>query len=371
MGQLLKSKLCRYKIIISKEIFLNLPLKKAYHLKEKDGNVIFYTNEKYENEDITIIDRWKVILQKIFLNHSLMIISLILIFFLFLYSSKYVREVSFKNQNYYDVDVEKVVYKHLNKKILGYTTDVSLNELGKILRKNFPTYAYIGVLKIGAKLVIEIEKQAIYPNYEEEDGQGDIISLYDGYIQGIISTKGVVLVNTSQTVKKGDLLISGNLNYLQSPENKTNYVHAQGIILADVATYEKIQVKKRYVVEDYSGEFKSNFVFSLFNKELNSETIDNFGHIEYQEIFSLWGFKMWKQTTYLKMKMLITYDANEALSYAYSVIQYNFNLSKKNEREKIYYIDLIQIKENDDYYEISFLVKSLRNIGIFQKYSRN
>ncbi len=380
MGKLKKLNLFKkfypYKVITTKGVLLKYPKFKAYYLTETNDHLEFYTTKKgiipfLNDEEVEIKNNYQDFFTKIIKKNILLIISLFLIFVLFIISSNYIREISFLNPDTYDYDIYEDVKKHLKKHPIGYTLDVSVNELNHELRRSYPHFTYIGASKLSSKIIIEIVTEKI-PKVDltNKSEKGDIISSFDGYIVGISSKKGIVNVTSSQSVKKGDLLISGNLNYPTNPSDVTNYVHAEGLILGHVVTYEKIKVLKEQTEFVYSGSSKSYFVISFLDKALktNKQTFNNVGHSRMDKVFNLGNiFSIRKQTDYEKVEAVITYNEDEAIKYALSKVKYDFLHFRVSNKEYIHYINLIETIEYDEYFEVTFIMKTTRSMGKFEK----
>lgn len=368
----------RFHIIITKDNFLKLIHPQAYNIVRDNDIIECDMNKKGIKqiidegiETIKVIDHSKNFLHNIVYNHIVILVSLITIFFIFLTSSLFIRDISFKDSSKYDYDVYTTVKHHIKQIGPFNILDCKLNDLGNELRTTYPHFAYIGVLKVGAKIVIEIEKQEVpIISDKDENSFGDIIAMYDGYITGVEVKKGILCVTTSQSVKKGELLISGNLDYKTNPSSNANYVHARGKVIAKVATYEKIKVPKNVLEERYTGNQHKHYVINAFNKSLeigNNKNL-NIGHEVITEIFNLGNiFGIYQVNSYDLSKVTISYDEESALNFAKSKIQYDFSLMISTDEEKILSIDLVMVEENDEYFEFNFLVRAIRDIGTFRK----
>lgn len=369
----------RYHLKMSKEDFKKISHPIAFNIKQEDSFIAFDTTKeglkKWQDEsffsNLVVIDKTKQIFNNIVKNHIVVLISLFIIIFLFLSSSQFIREITFKNELDYDYDVYMTVVNHIDKVGPFYKLDCTLNEMGNELRTTYPHFAYIGINKVGAKLEIEIIKQNVpIINDQDKPFVGDIYAAYDGYIIGAIVKKGILCVTTSQSVKKGDLLISGNLDYKTNPNMIDKYIHPEGLIIANVATYEKVTVLKTNKETRYSGDNQKYYIVKLFNHYLgnSNQMVDKVGYKSIHSIFNLGSFfTIYQVYSYGMSDITIDYDEKTALAYAISKIKYDFSLDIKSDKEKIISIDLILTNETNNAYEFTFLVKSIRNIGEFHK----
>ena len=126
--------------------------------------------------------------------------------------------------------------------------NINLNDLSNQLRQKYYNYAYIGVRKVAGTIYIDIQ---ISDEFESNDNKlnmpCDILSNVDGKVIGFEIQKGIPVVNINQIIKKGDLIITGNINYQTDPSNLSNLIHSEGVVLIEYAQYEKISVLKKYL----------------------------------------------------------------------------------------------------------------------------
>lgn len=368
----------RYFVKVKHDDFIKMPLIKMRNVTNNDEFVTFTTNKKgllqLNEEEIPYEtkDRVKELMLSAFVKHLPITLTLILIFLLLLISSKYVREIKFEDSNDYNYEVYQTVNKHLVRKGLFYELDIDLNSLSRILRTTYQQYAYIGIRKEGAKLVIEVESQDI-PNRpsKSDNTPGDIIARYDAYIEGVETRKGTVLVTTSQSVKKGQILISGNVNYKINPSDLTKLVRPDGLVIGWVAEYKTYTINKQNTIYDYSSNLNKYYELNLFGRIIKTKNKKEYdGYKRKTSIFTLFNtLKLDKVEEYEEVKLNVVYDVANALSYAKSLVHYDFNLEKVSEKEYVESITLIKKEEKEDGYCFVFLVKSLRNIGEFKKYN--
>ena len=287
-------------------------------------------------------------------------------------SSFFVRDIVFKNHTVFNYDIDKSIKEELKQFGFLYYLDISLNDLNKKLRKSYPHFAYIGVVKVGSKLEVEIVEQKLFGDKNiENNSYGDIVAGADGYILQIKSSKGVVNVTTSQSVKKGDLLISGNLNYKINPSNLSKLVIPEGVVIASTASYEKIIVPKKIIEKSYTGNMIIRYRLTFLNNVLFGKkyTDNSFGHIVFEDIFTIDNFVSFSKVNIFEEEDILTYyDYDTAYNYALSKIMHEFNIVKKHDNEKIISIDFIKFSESTDQFTFDFLVNKIQNIAYYKKY---
>ena len=143
----------------------------------------------------------------------------------------------------------------------------------KILETNQSRLEWLSITRIGMIYEVRVEERII-TDTSKEDGFANIISTKDALVTKIISNKGNVLVRSGDYVKKGDVLITGELKVYD--EIKANTL-ATGEVYGDVwyqsditfpLTYERrINTKKKR----FNVMFNNNVLFKnkyqLFSQE--------------------------------------------------------------------------------------------------------
>lgn len=368
----------RYLITINKDDFYQLSNIIAYNINLRDTKVQFKTsmkglkllNRKIDNDKFETIDLFKLKYSFLIKSRIIMLCSLLLIGIITLTTNLFIREITFENDDYYDYEIYQEVKSQLSSIGPLYKLDININELNQKLRNSYPQFAYIGVRKVSSKLVIIITKEEV-PKQEivDENIKGDIISLYDGYITSIICRKGVVVISNTQTVKKGELLISGNINYFVDPSNLDRYTHADGIVIGKTVVYKTITIEKQRQEIIYTGNVNNYYIFSFFNydKVIGSTSIRS-GYCEVLNIFKLGRIvSLNKIKEYEQNEITINYTKENAVNYAKSKVIDEFNRSKVSDLEKIESIEIIKIEENNNVYNVSLRIKYIINFGQFKE----
>ena len=238
----------------------------------------------------------------------------------------------------------------------------------KIQRK-FYNYSYIGLVRKTGKLIIVIK---LLPNYdkveEENDERGNLISLYNAYVVGLKLKKGVSLVVPSQVVRKGDVLITGNLKHHLNNNELNNYIHPSGAVFGKVIEYEEVVVKKVNSINVLNGNVKKFYLLEINNKLLGKNKVyyDKYENKE-KCLFDLFSILMFYRVyQYEKEDIVIEHSNQTSFSYAVSEIERRFISCKKYEEEKLLSIDLIKSEYINGEYRYLFCVKKVINIVKFE-----
>lgn len=353
-------RLFHYQFKIDKNLFYKLKIK-FYFVTSNDDFIICYGNKKQLNKlidyDIEYTNQFKIFINNVLLKRFIIIITFLLITFMFSSSSYFIREIRFKNDNFYDQRVYTYVLNKLNKSFFFYTLDEDINEVSRCLRAAFPNYSYIGIKKKGSVLEIDIEKIDILEKDIKSKNKNPIVSNYNAVIYSISCKSGIVSVNLNQSVKKGDLLIS--------PNNEDGF--CEGIILGTLSEYEKIIVKKEVIDFGITGRF-----IKKYNIKIGKNYLMNFKNfyleqdIKLDKMFNLFNYlELYKVYYYEKDFYKFIYDYDTAYNYAVSVFYKNLELYRKSYLEKINEIKLLNYEETKDEFIFYFLVNKVKSIGIY------
>ena len=352
----------KYKFVIPENLFFKLKIKTYYITKANEFIICYGLNSLYkilkEYEDIEIINQYHNFFKKILLKKLLIIITFILVSLTFLFSGSFIREVVFKNEEYYDKRVYDYVMLHLENNYGLYSLNTSITDISRNLRCTFPNYAYIGLSKKGSKLIIDIEKMNIeLPNNNNNILVKSIRSKYNAVIHGISCKEGVVLVNLNQFVKKGEELV------VRKDDEST----CNAVIVGNVLEKEIIVVRKNKISFGYTGNMEckynlkvgKNYLFKL-NEFYSEQTIKIENLVN---IFNI--IVIVKEIAYEQDYCLINYDYDSAYRYAESMLYYKLELERKSPLEKINDIKLLSYSEDDDKYYFEFIVNQVKSIGFY------
>lgn len=361
----------KYYVNTSKDNLNYLSNKSVNNLNVKDNNITFETNEKSLQlllKDITELSYFNKRKAKVlcFIKKYLISIISVIMLLLFLINEQFViKKVEFVIENTYNQEVVDFIYNEkLDKKIIYYYLNDELTNINKELKLKFYYYEWINVNKKGNVLQVVIDKQDEKSYLDETSNiKGDIISNKDCVIRYYFIKKGVNLIKDNQSVKKGDIIISGNLLIRN---DKIDYIHPVGIVLGEVVEKEIVKVRKVNTSYIRTGNIEIKKIVKLFNLYKNKQC--KFEMFE-EEVYLLFDYKFIKKekNIFYEIKEVINYYNNEdALKYAYSIIEKNFNEKKVHDKEKILDYYLLETKEDNEYYYFNFLIKKIINISEFK-----
>ena len=194
--------------------------------------------------------------------------------------------------------IRNLVYKELeNNGVKPYKLSLSYEEINnlqkKILDNNHDKLEWISIKKDGMKYIVNVEERKINIPVKEE-GYRHVISKKDAYITKIISSRGENLVRSGDYVKKGDILISGNIKLYEEVKGNTL---ATGTVYGDVWYNVTISVPKKKTTKKYTGEERYNL--NINNKIFLKNKYSYFEQINIREINILGvKIKLYKEKEY-------------------------------------------------------------------------
>ncbi|MBQ4109655.1 MAG: sporulation protein YqfD [Clostridia bacterium] len=169
-----------------------------------------------------------------------------------------------------DIGLKKGVFRS---KIDNREIEVKLmNEIEEI--------SWVGISEEGTRLVIEIKERRIPPKIIPMDVPCKIIAGKDAIIKSITAANGNAVVELNQTVKKGDLLISG---IIETKNDGVRTVHSMASVKGRT-WYENFSESPLFVYEkQYTGNISKAVSFYFNGKLLNHKDVPYYNYDEKSE----------------------------------------------------------------------------------------
>jgi len=191
-------------------------------------------------------------------------------------------------------NLQRIILNELDKEgIKKYTiikSDKKLLQIkNNILKNNKELLEWLNIERQGMKYVINIEPK-VEKNKIEKKPYCHVISTKDAMITRIIASNGMEIKNTNDSVKKDDIIISGDISY---NEEVKAHVCATGTVYGKTwytinislpKTYEEIikKDKKRFNLEINLNDRK----YKIFKSRLDDYVSEK------KKIFNLFGFEL-------------------------------------------------------------------------------
>ncbi len=149
----------------------------------------------------------------------------------------------------------------------GVRTGVSKNHydwstVRQTIMQKHSEFAWMSLNPEGTKLQVDVSKRVEPPNIVPSHEPCNIKASQDGTILEIQAYNGTAVVKVGEGVVKGDLLISGAVEY---KDGCTFFRHAQGKVIAQTTHKITIQVPFEQTVTEKTGESTTRRVLRLFN----------------------------------------------------------------------------------------------------------
>lgn len=193
------------------------------------------------------------------------------------------------------------------------------------------------------------------------DDVTDIVASKNGYIRNIYASSGEILKNKDDYVKKGDIIVSGNIF---KNSNVVSRVRAKADVYAEVWYIIKANMSDTKTVLSKSNDGESRFVINVLNKDLILFKINKNISLEKENILmknNLLTLKIQnkKNTHNIKKK----YKDKEMISILYNNIISSMNKSLDTKEYIIYEKVLKNYKENGKMF-IEVFIKTHENISM-------
>lgn len=146
-------------------------------------------------------------------------------------------------------------------KIFSYNKKEKIKDL--ILEENKDTLEWIEIDRVGVKYYIRVEER-IKKEEKEEAPIQNIIAKKDGIILKIESSSGEIVKTVNNYVRKGDIIISGEIKKNNEVVDK---VAAIGKVYAEVWYQVNVSLPKNYYEEYKTGKNSYALMFNFLNKK--------------------------------------------------------------------------------------------------------
>lgn len=192
--------------------------------------------------------------------------GVVLIYFL----SVRVWDISFVGQSLY---TEERLLKFLSdmQVHVGMTTrKVDCQKIEENIRLTYPDIGWVSAELKGTKLTISMVETNMPVPVVKKKGGYHLVASHDGIIREMITRTGTPMVHVGDTVKKGDILIAGILEYMDDSQTviKKEKVCADGdILLETMYTYED-SCNKTYQKKIYTDYQKKILEISIGNRKI-------------------------------------------------------------------------------------------------------
>lgn len=288
---------------------------KIYLVIEEDSLFLF----KSEFESVNVIKRYGINGIKDFLKkHYILLISVLISYLVIILLSNIIFEIDVSTSN--TLLKEKVLEYLKSKGVEKYKFIKSKDKIDdikkSILEENQDSLEWIEIERVGTKYIVYLTERVI--NSDTTDNRKtNIVALKDGMIKYILVNSGTKLKEVNEIVKKGDVLITGNII---KDEKIVDQINASGRVYAEVWYKVNTEVPYKHVVYEKTGKMINHvylkmfgFKFTLIGKyETNKSMNEEETLIEKPYLF----FKVIKETKELYDYKTVNLTSEEAYEEA-------------------------------------------------------
>lgn len=211
--------------------------------------------------------------------HKYMIISFVFSLFILYLLSNTIFEV---NVNIEDKNIKNIILNSLKEEgIYKYKHKKSFEELKsikkKILDNNKDTLEWIEIIESGVTYKVEVTPRIIVEKKKNKLKESSIYAKKDGLIKRIIVFRGSKVKEINDYVKRGDVLISGNI---LKDDKVVSKVNSEGLVYAEVWFLAKVSVPFKIVKREYNKTINhyyldiNGFKFTIMGKYDSKDTIN-------------------------------------------------------------------------------------------------
>lgn len=196
-------------------------------------------------------------------------LGILLCFFIVIFLSTRLWRIEIEGNSYY---TRQFLEKQLNKLAICPGMDMNkivCSTLERDLRKKLPNISWISVKKNGSYLLLQLEEGGDN-GQNRNKAKADLIADTNGQIVSISVNKGQKRVHKGDYVKKGDVLITGEIPVIgddQTPESY-QYVHSSGNVLVQGKQKLIISKRRKQRLCKKLKNVKTAYKINIFGREL-------------------------------------------------------------------------------------------------------
>lgn len=292
---------------------------------------------KITNSKIRIIEKRGVVfyLNKI-LRRRLFLIGIVIFIFILYYLSNLIWIIDISgNKNISNDEIVKSLYKN-GVKIGVKKNKINLKQIENILVNEINQISLINLSIDGVKLKVEVVERTLPPEIVDTESPVDIIAKKDGIVTKIFCYRGTPLIKSGEYVKKGQILITGDIfrtNRNDNSKELVKTVHSFGTVYAKV-WYEIFEEQDLLSIKsERTGDYVINEYYIINGKKIyinkNDAKFENYDKIETRTKINLLGYNLpiekVEEKLYEVKVTKTSYSIDEAIIIATNKAEYEIN----------------------------------------------
>lgn len=167
---------------------------------------------------------------------------------------------------------------------------INCQQIEDMIRKEYNDIGWVSAEIRGTRLLIKVTETNMPKPYEKQSNPCHIIANKDGIIMSIVTRVGSPKVREGDTVKKGDIIISGVVDVIgddQTVKRKVPVVADADVVIKSYYEYED-HMNMNYVKKEYTNHKKQYYCLGVWGKKFYIlNPFKNYdGYNEYDELVS-------------------------------------------------------------------------------------
>jgi len=321
------------------------------------------TKENFSLYDICIIRYagfiyWYKLFRKYYLAIIELFISIIIVFI----TSFFIVDIDIESN---DKVIKELVKNALKEeKIYPFTIKKSYNQLQLIKDKIKDIYQkdidWIEITNVGMKYIVNVEKR-IQNNIEYSPSYCNIYAKKDGMVKRVKTYQGISNVAMNDYVRKGDLLISGDIKL---NEETIQQVCANGVVYAEVWYIVNVDIPLNYYEYEPINKIRNNIIIEYDDKEypIFKNRLVNYKSSK-SLIWEILGIKIYKRVDNEVRKISKKYTYQEAIDKAIRIANDRVKI-KLEKDEKIVKQKVLQKQVIDSTIKVDIFIITEEKIGV-------
>lgn len=239
-------------------------------------------------------------------------------------------------------------------------SDKTLLEIKEtILEKQKEKLEWINIERKGMKYIINIEPK-VDKNKIEHAPYCNIISTKDAIITKVISSKGVEIKDVNDSVKKGDILISGDIKLNEETKNQ---VCAEGTVYGRTWYTINITIPKTYIAKTEGKKKRYNVEVRFDNKKYTifNPRMETYSKIT-KKIISIFGIDLYLETDTETQEETKSYNEEEMQNNINKLVEENMKKTLKGEY-KILEQKVLKKQDNNSTIDIEIFIVAEEQIS--------
>ncbi len=346
--------------------YLEYGMKSALiRIDENDFQKLKEMKTIYEIEVVKLygLARVKAFFQKYYLFFGCLCLGFIMIYFL----SNVIFKVSVihNKKEIRDLIQEELSTLDIAKYHLVKSFDQQEKAVEKIIEKHRDLIEWMEIERVGVEYIVRVEERKV-KEYDQDETPRDLVAKKDGRILSIEAKTGEVVASRGQYVKKGDVLISGQI---KNKDTLMAKVHATGRVYAETWYEVSVELPYHYSEEIKTGNKKKVLAVDFLGKRLSLFDFNPFKEKTSNKIYTLKNNLLPFSLSWIEeeetIKKDLVYTKELALLEASNIAREKLQ-NKIGSSDEILYEKSLKIMEEDSKIVVVIFFKVKEDITAYQ-----